>query len=718
MGEELQSLGFHKNGIFIAEYEYYPLQRTSLDQYKKAKVIPSKDYGKYGKRQPDGLLVNRANPKDLRVIAVIEYKQPKEFQSEVQKKDAVEQCNDLCQELKSAFGVITDGENYIWINPKMDNPENKYNDRTTGKERSYSLIKNEDKKFLKEPFKLQKNSEKNKNKLELETENTLFYINRIINSISKNNSTLKSTEEVNPINLATSVWQDIYVNTGKSPVKCLYNVVELFIFKFLSDLEVLKNPYNFNFVLELAKNNDAKEALNYYATNCRKRIKNELFPAGDDGTTILNGTIFVDSKENAVESQASLFKNSLEKYSKFGSLKNIQKDFKTKLFETFLKQSSDKSRLGQFFTPRKVVRAIIEMADVDKLKPGTRVCDPFCGVGGFLTEIFQDPNRKRDFIPNSKGEVIPKISYIGFDKGSDEDDERVIILAKANMLIYLSEIVERYPTYAPKFSKVINDTFHLLSDSNLGTLKIVNSENEKYDLVITNPPYITSGTTSLKKEIENEGLTSNYTANGKGVDGLCLEWIIRNLKPEGKAFIVLPHGIFNSTQNKKLREFLLAQCYIHGIISLPIKTFFNTPQKTFILIIEKKEDKNSIQDFPVFTYLVSDIGETLNIYRFETEGKSDLEKAKELFNLFKGAPKTFPIDLINDNRCKIQSIVIFKPESNWDVDKFWSREEKIELGIEEEENIVTIDEFKDKIEDLMVKLSEYSEFITKLKDEI
>ncbi|PRY83337.1 HsdM family class I SAM-dependent methyltransferase [Mongoliibacter ruber] len=718
MGEELQSLGFQKNGIYIAEYEYYPLQRTSLNQYKKAKVIPSKNYGKYGKRQPDGLVVERTNSKDLRVIGVIEYKQPKEFQSEAQKKDAVEQCNDLCQELNSVFGIISDGENYIWINPKMENSENNYIDRTTGKERSYSIIKNEDKKFLKEPFILQKKSEKDKEKLELETENTLFYIKRIISSISKTNSILKSIEEVNPIKLATSVWQDIYVNTGKSPTKCLYNVVELFIFKFLSDLEVLKSPYNFDFVLELSKSNNAKEALNYYANNCRKRIKNELFPAGKDGTTILNGTIFVDSKENAIESQASLFKNSLEKYSKFGSLNNIQKDFKTKLFETFLKQSSDKSRLGQFFTPRKVVRAIIEMADVEKLKPGTRVCDPFCGVGGFITEIFQDPNRKRDFLPNAKGEIKPKITYIGFDKGNDEDDERVIILAKANMLIYLSEIVERYPTFAPKFSEVINETFHFLSDSNLGTLKIENSEDEKYDLVITNPPYITSGTTSLKKEIENEGLSSKYTANGKGVDGLCLEWIIRNLKKEGKAFIVLPHGIFNSTQNKTLREFLLKHCFVHGIISLPIKTFFNTPQKTFILIIERKENIDLTQDFPVFTYLVSDIGETLNIYRFETEGKSDLEKAKELYNLYKGAPKSFPADLIGDKRCKIQPLSKFEPGSNWDIDKFWTKEEKIELGIEEEENIVTIDEFRDKIEDLMVKLGEYSEFITSLKDEI
>ncbi len=42
-------------------------------------------------------------------------------------------------------------------------------------------------------------------------------------------SKLKSIDSVNPLGLARKVWQDIYINTGKAPTKCLYNVVELFI---------------------------------------------------------------------------------------------------------------------------------------------------------------------------------------------------------------------------------------------------------------------------------------------------------------------------------------------------------------------------------------------------------------------------------------------------------------------------------------------------------
>ena len=64
-------------------------------------------------------------------------------------------------------------------------------------------------------------------------------------------------------------------------------------------------------------------------------------------------------------------------------------------------------------------------------------------------------------------------------------------------------------------------------------------------------------------------------------------------------------------------------CFIQGVISLPQKTFYKTPKKTYILCIEKKENLEIIQTFSVFTYLVTDIGETLDSYREPFE-KNDL----------------------------------------------------------------------------------------------
>lgn len=704
--EELIQKGLDKHGVRIGEYEYYEIGSTTLNQLKISKIIPDRDYGEYSQRKPDMLLVDRRNKSQIRVIVAGEYKLPTEFDTKVKKTNAIEQCNDLAQELGAEIGVITDRSEYIWINSKHPDIENTYEDRTTRKKRSYSFIIDENKKPISEPFILSDDESKKD-----ETENTLFYLERIISTVNSTNSMLRSTPEVDPLPLAKSVWQDIYVNTSKTPIKCLYNVVELFIFKFLSDLNVLKSPNNFDFLMSLYKNQTDEQVLDYYARNSRKQIR-DLFPAGRDNTTIINGTIFVTPTGDPVPSQASLFKHSLKKYQEFGSLRNIKKEFKTKLFETFLKQARDKNKLGQFLTPRKVVRAIVDMSDVGNLPDGSRFCDPFCGVGGFICEALHKPNRKRDFVPEH-GVIKPKISYFGFDKGMDEDEERTIILAKANMLIYLSEVVEKNPTLSKDgFAKVFNEIFYLYTDSNLGTLRYKqDKEDEKYDLILTNPPYITSGIASMKKEIAKNNLKEFYSHNGKGVDSLALEWIIKNLKRNnGRAFVIVRDGLLMAEQNKELLTFLSNECDINCILSLPIKTFFNTPQKTYILGFTKKPIAGTPQNSKVFTYLVSSIGETLDVNRFETPGKSDLETAKDMFNLYKGSPDNFPIDKMNDPRCKLIPIDRLLNEG-WIIDKYWSVEEKIALGIEEKETVVDVEGFKKLLDELTKEINGYRQEI-------
>jgi len=696
--EEFTQRGFSKTGIFVGEYEYYPTHSTTLSQYKNSKVIPNINYGIYSKRKPDGLWVDRRDKTAPRVILVLEYKKPTEFQTDQQKKEAVEQCNDLCQVVQAKIGVITDGIVTYWINPNQADKKNCYKDKTTKIKRSYTFILNDDKQKLQKKFFIKEQPQKDISKFDDDTRDTYQIIERILFEINSNNSNLKATEKTDPTPLARSVWQSIYISTKDNPTACLYNVVEIFIFKFLSDLGVLEKDESFGHILNMYKDGyDNKKVLKHYATTCRKRIK-ELFKEGNDGTGIINGTIFVNKDGEPVLSQGTLFKDTIEKYAKFGDLRNIKKEFKTKLFETFLKQSKDKSKLGQFFTPRKVVKAIVEMADIDKAK---FICDPFCGVGGFVLEPFQVSSVLKSKFTPKNGKINRIVKLIGYDSGREDNDEqrRTIILAKANMLIYLSDLVEKNTTLHREFSSLFNDTFQFLSDSNLGTLKeSFDNEDNKPDLILTNPPYITSGVATIRKQIEEEGLSNIYKNSGKGVEGLCLKWIITNLKKGGSAFVILPDSIFNVFANDTLRNEILDKCYITCIISLPLKTFFNTPKKTYIMGIVKKDCNNDScgnakQDTPVFTYYVSNIGETLDINRFEIE-ENDLDKAKNLFNQFKGSPNTFKTD---DPRCKIQPISRFEKEKYWIVDRWWSKDEKEKLGIVEKEDILTVAEFKNEV---------------------
>lgn len=155
---------------------------------------------------------------------------------------------------------------------------------------------------------------------------------------------------------------------------------------------------------------------------------------------------------------------------------------------------------------------------------------------------------------------------MGFDKGSDEkEDERTIILAKANMLIYFSDILSsnNTSTFMKELSeKAFNKVFKLVK-TNLGTLGIDKYANY-FDLIITNPPYVTSGVSSIKQEIKDKGLEFLYPSNGNGLEGLAVEWIINALIPPGsKAFIVLPEVLYR----------------------LPSRTFFATPKKTYIVAL-------------------------------------------------------------------------------------------------------------------------------------
>ena len=455
--------------------------------------------------------------------------------------------------MRAKIYIVTDGTKSFWINPATGNHILQEN----GSEITLNFSKN--------------NTE------------CITLINKIRASISATNDTIKAAAAVDPLPLAEKVWQDLWAVSGATPENCLYTFVEIFIFKYLSDLGVLTGMYSFYHLLAQYAGNNDNEVLEFYANTVRKKIK-ELFPGNTkDNTTIINGTIFVSKDDRAVAGYATVFHRILTRFNNFGTLENIDYDFKSKLFETFLKESISKKNWGQYFTPLKVVRAIVNMIE---LSPGMKICDPACGVGKFLLEpILHDLHR---FYVVNDDKLEPQITLAGFDKGFDKDEQKTIILAKANMLIYMSGLIKDNPGMTQEFAKLFNDTFLLQTNSILGTL--ARPEKEQYDLILTNPPYVMSGSSNLKEEIAKQSELKDYfSISAMGIEGLFMEWIVRALKPGGKAFIVVPDGIMNRSNDKKLRNFILDECIIDAVISLPLNTFFTTNKKTYILVLTKKQ---------------------------------------------------------------------------------------------------------------------------------
>lgn len=671
MSEELIQRNLVEAPEKMGDWNFYNIGATTLKALRGAKIIPDRDYDEFEKKKPDALIVKKPL-----VIAAIEYKLPKELRTDKQVAAAIAQELGTAQALQAKVYIVTDGKKSYWINPATGNE--------ILQEDGSRITLNFDKKSTE----------------------CITLINKIRASISATNDQIKAAATVDPLPLAERVWQDLWAVSGATPENCLYTFVEIFIFKYLSDLGVLRGMYSFYDLLGKYAGNNDNEVLEYYASVIRVKIK-ELFPGNPkDKTTIINGTIFVSKDDKAVSGYATVFRRILNRFNEFGTLENIDYDFKSKLFETFLKESISKKNWGQYFTPLKVVRSIVNMVDI---LPGMEICDPACGVGKFLLEpILHDLHR---FYAVENGELKPKITLYGYDKGFDKDEQKTIILAKANMLIYMSGMIKEHTDITQKFAQLFNDTFFLQTNSILGTL--ANPIKDKFDLILTNPPYVMSGSSNLKDEIAKQQELKEYFAiSAMGIEGLFMEWIVRALKSGGKAFIVVPDGIMNRSNDKKLRDFILEQCNIDAVISLPLNTFFTTNKKTYILALTKKtpvsiNGVNTLerQTAPVFTYLCSEIGETRDVYRFDIE-QNDLEAASDLFNMFKGAKTKFKT---SDKRCKVMDIAVFYSGSHWCVERWWSHAEKVELGIEDKVKSVDVDTFRTMLSDVTAALGELDE---------
>jgi type I restriction enzyme M protein len=660
-----------RNARSLGRLGYLSLGSTTLAQLKKSRFIRTKLAVDEERRKPDGIVFLPLGG----IKAVIEAKRPSELTA--RKLPAVRKQYSPIARAVCKLLIITDGKKTYWYNALTESP-----------------VLDQDGREVRFHINLGKLDDQS---LSPEDEARLVdLIEKADYSLTDENDQFHELRVIDPSPLAKSVWQKIWINTGKEPEKCLYNVVEILLFKFLSDIGVLTGNSSFRRVVELLVNDGDGEALNHYGRVSRAQIR-DLFPPGDDGTTVINGTIFVNETGHPNLSQASLFGEVIRAFQAYddenGSLRYIDRQFKTRLYEVFLRQQAGIRSLGQYFTPRNVVQAIVRMADAGTLRAGDSLCDPFCGVGGFVLEaIAENPNLWKQFEPKD-GKVRPEISIKGYDKGTDEkDDERTIILAKANMLVYLSDLLSEYHSepYLKEFAAhAFNDVFHLIR-SNLGTYGRVDAD-EQYNLILTNPPYVTSGSASIRTAIEAEGLGDYYSYGGRGTEALAIQWIIRHLKPDGESFVIVPDGLMNQ---EAMLEFVKEQCEVLCVVALPSRTFYSTPKKTYILGLRKKPEPG-LQTSPVLTYLVSEVGESRDTRRVATDA-NDLGTMEQEFRYFRSSRATYKS---GDTRCKIVDWADFDAMRNWLVDRTWTHEEKVALGIVEENFEVDRDAFRGLVGD-------------------
>jgi type I restriction-modification system DNA methylase subunit len=229
---------------------------------------------------------------------------------------------------------------------------------------------------------------------------------------------------------------------------------------------------------------------------------------------------------------------------------------------------------------------------------------------------------------------------------------------------------------------------------------------------MTNPPYVMAGSHDYKKYIrDNTLLRTFYKLKVGGVEGLFVVKIIKSLKKGASAFIVVPDGMLLRSNDVNLRDYILETCTINAIISLPIKTFYSSSKKTYILCITRKMESGHQKD-PVFTYLVTKTGETLDAKRFEDE--NDLPTMVRLYKYFMADRANFTL---TDPKCRVQPIKRFIDEAknHWAVDRWWTQEERRTLGILEEPDAIPLDEFAENVRVLATEINVVTSELEKIE---
>jgi type I restriction enzyme M protein len=211
------------------------------------------------------------------------------------------------------------------------------------------------------------------------------------------------------------------------------------------------------------------------------------------------------------------------------------------LYESILKEMRDASGdAGEFYTPRPVVKFMVEMLDP---QIGETVLDPAAGTGGFLVESFEHLKKQAKTI--DQGKKLQSISIIG-----GEAKSLPYLLCQMNLLLHGLN----YPNIDP-----LNSLRFPLKDI---------GDKDRVDVILTNPPF--GGE-------EEKGILNNFPDDKKTAETalLFLQLIMRKLKKKkpnekgGRAAVVVPNGtLFAEGISARVKKQMLDDFNLHTIVRL------------------------------------------------------------------------------------------------------------------------------------------------------
>jgi type I restriction enzyme M protein len=215
---------------------------------------------------------------------------------------------------------------------------------------------------------------------------------------------------------------------------------------------------------------------------------------------------------------------------------------------------SGKSK-GQFYTPAEVSRILAKVVGVtDQTRQDETVYDPTCGSGSLLLKVADEAPR-------------------GLSIFGQEMDYSTWVLAKMNMILHDNITAEIWR------DNTLSNPYWKEAD---GSLK-------RFDFAVANPPFSYKSWSNGVNVTDDEFQRFEYGAPpDKNGDYAFLLHILKSLKSTGKAAVILPHRVlFRGNAEARIRQNLVRQGYIKGIIGLPPNLFYGTGIPACIIVLDK-----------------------------------------------------------------------------------------------------------------------------------
>jgi len=247
----------------------------------------------------------------------------------------------------------------------------------------------------------------------------------------------------------------------------------------------------------------------------------------------------------------------------------LDADVKGDAYEGLLEKNAEdvKTGAGQYFTPRPLIKAIVEAM---RPEPGTTICDPACGTGGFLLAAYDWISRNHLLDPDQK-------RHLRFDALRGWE-----IVDNTARLCVMNLLLHGIGSEEAESPIIVDDA--LKADPGV-----------RFDMVLTNPPF---GKKSSMTFVTDEGdvaredlivVRDDFWTRTSNKQLNFVQHVKTLLKPGGRAAVVVPDNVlFEGGAGETVRRKLLEECDVHTLLRLPTGVFYAQGVKANVLFFERK----------------------------------------------------------------------------------------------------------------------------------